>query len=216
MQKISSLSVGNSEFSIIANVLEIKDNGKILKAKICDDSAIVYLLALDKEKEKANFKLNDTIKITNGLITDYPPSIIVTKDTEIEILKEKIKECEKVKFIDEIPNYGYCYVDAFIVRIFDIYKFYCKRCKRYSTKICSCGNISDKILIISGMISDSTKTISFETENEEISKKMLNVQKLTKISEEQKREIIKNLFKRKYKFFGYLHNDKFFISNFEI
>lgn len=219
MTKISDLSPGTSEFSIFAKVLEIKSNEKILKAKICDKSAIAYLLAWDKEKEKTNFKESDTIKITNGLVSSESPYIIVTQDTKIEVLDtntEEIKTCDLAnltKFIDEIPEFGCCYVEAFIVRIFDIYKYYCKRCKKYSTEVCSCGNFSDKMLIITGMISDSTKTILFETEKEEISKKLMNIQhKPLKLTEEQKRELIKNLFKKKHKFFGYLHNEKFFVA----
>lgn len=227
IMNISSLRQEYNKFSLIANVLDIEDTGKILKAKICDESAITYVIAWGKEKDKINFKKKDTIKINNGLISNDPPSIILTKDSNIERLTSNVElhneEILKPKFIDEIPEFGYCYIECFIVSIFDIFKYYCNRCKRYTGNFCTvCGNISDKILIIEGLISDSTNTINFVTKNENISEKLLNFQTKTfkdiktikKIdNNNEKREIIKEMFRKKYKLFGYKHNGKFFIND---
>jgi len=194
---------------------------EILKCTIGDESGIAEIMAGGDEKEKMRFKKGDVVEIKNVVVSEKSPLFVFTKKTDVKVINASIPD-EKIystRFIDKIPEYGYTYIEGFVSRIFSIYDYYCKRCKKFTEKVCSCGNIAEKIFKIAGIFSDSTGDILFVTNDENVAEKIANIKKegLKKIENtEKEREIVKGIMNRNHKFFGYISEKKFIIVDDEI
>ncbi len=207
------------EISFIAKVIsEAKStNTDILKCQVGDESAIAEIMAWGMEKEKFKFKKGDVIEVVNVIVSEKAPLFVFTKKTEVRVINKDIAN-EKIyapKFIDEIPAFGYVYISGFISRTFGIYDYYCKRCRKFSEEVCSCGNFSEKNFKISGIFSDSTGDLLFTTDNEGVAEKMTSKNRLEilKSKKENEKEIIKNIMNPYYRFFGYISDKKFIIAD---
>jgi len=209
------------EISVKVKVIsEVKQTDKdILKCRVGDESAIAEIIAWGNEKEKMKFKKGDVIEIKNVVVSEKSQLFVFTKKTEVQAINANISD-EKIystKFIDEIPAFGYVYIEGFISRTFDIYEYYCKRCKKFTEEVCSCGNFSEKIFKISGIFSDSTGDVLWTTNDEQVAEKITKRKKdelkarKGKDEKENEREIIKSIMNREHKFFGYLCDKKFIV-----
>ncbi len=216
------IPIGNAkakeEFSLRVKIIsDIRCIGKeILKCTIGDESGIAEIMASGDEKEKIKFKKGDVVEIRNVVVSEKSPLFVFTKKTYVKVINAVIPD-EKIystRFIDEIPEYGYTYIEGFVSRIFSIYDYYCKRCKKFTEKVCSCGNIAEKIFKIAGIFSDSTGDILFITNDENVAEKIANINKeeLKKIENtEKERKIVKGIMNHNHKFFGYISEKKFIV-----
>ncbi|GEM_PF-916892 len=196
----------------------------ILKCRVGDESAIAEIMAWGNEKEKMKFKKEDVIEVVNVVVSEKSPLFVFTKKTEVSVINTDIpdEKIYSVKFIDEIPAFGYVYIEGFISRTFGIYDYYCKRCRKFSEEVCSCGNFSEKILRIAGIFSDSTADILWTTNDEQVAEKITNRKtedlkaKRTKDKEsENEKEIIKGIMNHEHKFLGYNSDKKFIVVDAE-
>ncbi len=196
----------------------------VLKYRVSDESAIAEIMAWGNEKERFKFKKGDVIEVTNAVVSEKSPLFVFTKKTEVSVIKRYIpdEKIYSVKFIAQIPAFGYVYIDGFVSRTFGIYEYYCKRCMKFGKEICSCGNFSEKIFKIAGIFSDSTGDILWTTNDEQVAEKITNRNaddlkvKRTKDKEsENEREIIKGIMDHEHKFFGYKRDKKFIVVDAE-
>lgn len=212
------------EISVRVKVIDECKSQNALKCRVGDESAIAEIMILDSEREKVKFKKGDVIEITNVVVSEKLPLFIFTKKTNVKIINANIPD-EKilsVKFIDQIPAFGYTYINGFVSRIFDIYDYYCNRCKKFSKRICSCGNLSEKVFKIAGIFSDSTGDVLFTTYSKEVAERIVNKSsdelKIKRKRDDEKRyerEIIKGIMNHDYKFFGYKSDKKFIVVDAE-
>ena len=201
----------------------------ILKCRVGDESAIAEIIAWGNEKERMKFKKGDVIEVVNVVVSEKSPLFIFTKKTEVKVINAADIPDEKIyatKFIDEIPAFGYVFIEGFVSRNFGIYDYYCRRCRKFSEEVCSCGNFSEKIFRISGIFSDSTSDILWTTNDERVAEKITNRKaeelkaKRTKNKgleneKEHWKEIIKKLMNHNHKFFGYGSDKKFIVVDAE-
>lgn len=214
------------EISVRVKVIgEVQSTDRnVLKYRVSDESAIAEIMAWGNEKKMFKFKKGDVIEVTNAVVSEKSPLFVFTKITEVRLINTDIpyEKIEPVKFIAQIPAFGYAYVEGFVSRIFSIYDYYCKRCRKFSEEVCSCGNFSEKVFKIAGIFSDSTGDILWTTNDEHIAEKITNRNaddikvKRTKDKEsENEREIIKGIMNHEHKFFGYKSDKKFIVVDAE-
>jgi hypothetical protein len=203
--------------------LQIVRNKKIIKLKVGDATNIANLVAWEpqtKKIEKINLNKGDIVEIKLGLCPKshktaaHPPAITVTQSTILKKTSAKdflsfpsVDDCMKIKFLDELCDYQYAVVRVFISRVFNTVVYFCDKCKKFSDKMCDCGNFPDAIFSISGAFSDGTRTLPFTTMAEGIAEKMTNLKKSD--SEKIDAEILMN---RPFTLFGYLRNDHFYVE----
>lgn len=212
------------EISVRAKVIDKQSSQGILKYRIGDETAVAEIMVSGSEKERFRFKKGDVIEITDVVASENLPLFIFTKKTEVNVISKHIPDEKilRVRFIDQIPEFGYTFISGFISRIFDIYGYYCNRCKKFSKKVCSCGNLSERVFKIAGIFSDSTGDILCVTNNKDVGEKIANRKaddlkiKRTRSEElKNKREIVKGIMNHDHKFFGYKKNKKFIVVDAE-
>ncbi len=214
------------EISISVKVIgEVQSSDiNVLKYRVIDESAIAEIMAWGNEKKKFKFKKGDVIEVTNAVVSEKSPLFVCTKKTEVSIINTDIPDGKiyDIKFINQIPEFGYVFIEGFVSSTFSIYDYYCKRCSKFSKELCSCGNFSEKVFKIAGNFSDSTGDILWTTNDEQVAEKITNRNaddlkvKRTKDKEsENEREIIKGIMNHDHKFFGYKSDKKFIVVDAE-
>ncbi len=185
-----------------------------VRAVIGDSENLIQVIAFDKEGDKLNLKRGDLVKITNGIFSGFksakqPPTITLDSRTLMEkadINFPSAEECIKKKFIDEVNDNEYCAISGFPV-VYRIFSYYCNRCKKFTDEMCDCGNFPEPIFRISGVFSDSTKTIWFSTSSEETAEDLSGIEKSNAVNTD-----IKSIMAKPQKFLGYLHEGNFYVE----
>ncbi len=227
LNTLNKLSPGENISSVVRVInqplSQIVRNKEIIKLKVGDSTNIVNLVAWEPQTKKlASINLNkgDILEIHLGLCpkshktTNKPPAITLTQSTILKKLPAEsnngfptVDICTKTKFLDELSDYSYAFVEVFISSVFNTIVYFCEKCKKFSDKMCDCGNFPGPIFSISGTFSDGTKTIPFTTLTESVAESMTNKDKscAEKID-------IKNLMEHPFTLLGYLRNEYFYVE----
>jgi len=200
---------------------QIVGNKKIIKLKVGDASNIANLVAWEpqtKKIEKTKLNKGDIVEIKLGLCpkshktANRPPTITVNPNTILKKTQVKdfpsIEECMKVKFLDELGDYQYAAARVFISSVYNTAVYFCEKCKKFSEKMCDCGNFPEAIFSISGTFSDGTRTLPFTTLTEDVSEAMTNSKK----SDAEKINV-KLLMDHPFTLLGYLRNESFYVED---
>ena len=225
MNTLNKLTPGEN-ISATARVLNkpesqtVRDK-KLIKLKVGDSANIANLVAwapMHKKILKLNLDKGDLVEIKLGSCpkshktTNRPPTITVNPNTILKKISLKnfpsVEECMGIKFLDELEDYRYASARVFISSIYNTVVYFCEKCKKFSEKMCDCGNFPDAIFSISGIFSDGTRTIPFTTLTEDVAEKMTNSKKpgAEKIN-------VKILMEHPYTLFGYLRNEHFYVED---
>ncbi|HEX54777.1 MAG: hypothetical protein DRO90_02155 [Candidatus Altiarchaeales archaeon] len=112
------------------------------------------------------------------------------------------------KFLDQATENERFIANGFIVQVYNMVSYYCKRCRKFSDRMCECGNFPEPIFRISGLFSDGTRTYPFITLNERIAEKLSGVNKDNAINLDKK-----EIMKKPYRIMCYIRNKKLYITD---
>jgi len=114
---------------------------------------------------------------------------------------------KKVKFLDQVSNSEKFIAEGFIIQVYSVISYYCKKCRKFSDRMCECGNFPDPIFRINGAFSDGTRTLSFITKTEAASEKLSGLRK-----DEVDKLDYKKIMKKPYRIEGCIKNKKLIID----